>query len=35
MDEDHATRYFIHPGADKIYHDLRDMYWWPDMEKDI
>ncbi|GJZ25251.1 putative reverse transcriptase domain-containing protein [Tanacetum coccineum] len=21
--------------ADKIYHDLRDMYWWPDMKKDI
>ncbi|GJR57680.1 putative reverse transcriptase domain-containing protein [Tanacetum coccineum] len=29
MDEAHATRYFIHPGADKMYYDLRDMYWWP------
>ncbi|GJS06470.1 putative reverse transcriptase domain-containing protein [Tanacetum coccineum] len=28
MDEAHATRYSIHPGADKMYHDLRDMYWW-------
>ncbi|GJX80138.1 putative reverse transcriptase domain-containing protein [Tanacetum coccineum] len=30
MDEAHATRYSIHPGADKMYFDLRDMYWWPD-----
>ncbi|GJR50784.1 putative reverse transcriptase domain-containing protein [Tanacetum coccineum] len=35
MDEAHATRYFIHPGADKMYHNLRDMYWWPGMKKDI
>ncbi|GJY72894.1 reverse transcriptase domain-containing protein [Tanacetum coccineum] len=35
MDEAHKTRYFVHPGADKMYHDLRDMYWWPGMKKDI
>ncbi|GJS07299.1 putative reverse transcriptase domain-containing protein [Tanacetum coccineum] len=29
MDEAHASRYSIHPGADKTYYDLRDMYWWP------
>ncbi|GJT21279.1 putative reverse transcriptase domain-containing protein [Tanacetum coccineum] len=28
-------RYYVHPGADKIYHDLRDMYWWPRMKRDI
>ncbi|GJT38753.1 hypothetical protein Tco_0938618 [Tanacetum coccineum] len=28
MDEAHATRYSIHPGADKMYYDSRDMYWW-------
>ncbi|GJV61154.1 putative reverse transcriptase domain-containing protein [Tanacetum coccineum] len=27
--------YFIHPGADKMYYDLRDMYWWPGMKRDI
>ncbi|GJY24414.1 putative reverse transcriptase domain-containing protein [Tanacetum coccineum] len=21
--------------ADKMYHDLRDMYWWPGMKRDI
>ncbi|GJY96004.1 putative reverse transcriptase domain-containing protein [Tanacetum coccineum] len=35
MDEAHKIRYSIHPGADKMYHDLRDMYWWPGMKKNI
>nr|GEV74238.1 hypothetical protein [Tanacetum cinerariifolium]GEX69859.1 hypothetical protein [Tanacetum cinerariifolium] len=35
MDEAHATRYSIHPGADKMYYDLRDMYRWPGMKRDI
>ncbi|GKD47191.1 putative reverse transcriptase domain-containing protein [Tanacetum coccineum] len=26
MDEAHTSRYSIHPGADKMYHDLRDLY---------
>ncbi|GKB86519.1 putative reverse transcriptase domain-containing protein, partial [Tanacetum coccineum] len=25
----------VHPGADKMYYDLRDRYWWPRMKKDI
>ncbi|GKF76398.1 hypothetical protein Tco_0225842, partial [Tanacetum coccineum] len=29
MDEAHKTRKSIHTGADKMYYDLRDMYWWP------
>ncbi|GJR52225.1 reverse transcriptase domain-containing protein [Tanacetum coccineum] len=35
MDEAHKTRYSMHPGADKMYYDLRDMYWWPGMKKEI
>ncbi|GKE61308.1 putative reverse transcriptase domain-containing protein [Tanacetum coccineum] len=35
MDEAHKSKYFIHPGADKMYYDLRDGYWWPGMKKDI
>nr|GEU74791.1 putative reverse transcriptase domain-containing protein [Tanacetum cinerariifolium] len=35
MDEAHNTRYSVHPRADKMYHDLRDMYWWSGMKKDI
>ncbi|GJY81697.1 putative reverse transcriptase domain-containing protein [Tanacetum coccineum] len=30
MDLAHAMRYFVHPGADKMYYDLREMYWWPE-----
>ncbi|GJR17439.1 putative reverse transcriptase domain-containing protein [Tanacetum coccineum] len=25
----------VHPGADKMYYDLQDLYWWPRMKKDI
>ncbi|GKD44255.1 putative reverse transcriptase domain-containing protein [Tanacetum coccineum] len=35
MDEAHKSKYSVHPGADKMYHDLRDMYWWPRMKMDI
>ncbi|GJW25999.1 putative reverse transcriptase domain-containing protein [Tanacetum coccineum] len=35
MNEAHTTKYFVHPGADKMYYDLRDLYWWPEMKKDI
>ncbi|GKE94239.1 putative reverse transcriptase domain-containing protein, partial [Tanacetum coccineum] len=35
MDETHASRYLVHPGADKTYYDLGDMHWWPCMKKDI
>ncbi|GJV58654.1 putative reverse transcriptase domain-containing protein [Tanacetum coccineum] len=35
MDKAHKSKYSIHPGADKMYYDLRDGYWWPGMKKDI
>ncbi|GJX07836.1 putative reverse transcriptase domain-containing protein [Tanacetum coccineum] len=35
MNEAHATKYYVHLGADKMYYDLRDIYWWPRMKKDI
>ncbi|GKA59107.1 putative reverse transcriptase domain-containing protein [Tanacetum coccineum] len=35
MDKDHKTKYSVHPGTDKMYHDLRDMYWWPEIKRDI
>ncbi|GKA53151.1 putative reverse transcriptase domain-containing protein [Tanacetum coccineum] len=34
MEEAHKTRYSVHPGADNMYHDLRDMYWWSGMKRD-
>ncbi|GJX12306.1 putative reverse transcriptase domain-containing protein [Tanacetum coccineum] len=35
MDESHKSKYSVHPGADKMYYDLRDRYWWPGMKKNI
>ncbi|GJW83032.1 putative reverse transcriptase domain-containing protein [Tanacetum coccineum] len=35
MDEAHKSKYSVHPGADKMYYELRDRHWWPGMKKDI
>ncbi|GJR95358.1 putative reverse transcriptase domain-containing protein [Tanacetum coccineum] len=35
MDEAYKSKYFVHPGDDKMYYDLRDRYWWHVMKKDI
>ncbi|KAI3776576.1 hypothetical protein L1987_46362 [Smallanthus sonchifolius] len=35
MNEAHKTRYSIHLGADKMYQNLRQQYWWPGMKKEI
>nr|GEU92499.1 retrotransposon protein, putative, Ty3-gypsy subclass [Tanacetum cinerariifolium] len=35
LNEAYKSRYSMHPGADKMYHDLHDMYWWPRMKRDI
>nr|GEV91807.1 putative reverse transcriptase domain, aspartic peptidase domain protein [Tanacetum cinerariifolium] len=31
----HKSKYSVHPGANKMYYDLKDRYWWPGMKKDI
>ncbi|GKC68124.1 putative reverse transcriptase domain-containing protein [Tanacetum coccineum] len=35
MVEAHKLKYYVYPGADKMYYDLKDRYWWPGMKKDI
>ncbi|GKC82156.1 putative reverse transcriptase domain-containing protein [Tanacetum coccineum] len=35
LNEAHKSRYSVHPKADKMFHDLRDMYWWLGMKRDI
>ncbi|KAJ9535831.1 hypothetical protein OSB04_un001012 [Centaurea solstitialis] len=35
LKEAHESRYSIHPGADKMYKDLKEYYWWPGMKKDV
>ncbi|XP_075085153.1 uncharacterized protein LOC142168372 [Nicotiana tabacum] len=33
MEEAHSSRYYIHPGATKMYLDLKELYWWKGMKK--
>ena len=33
--EAHNSRYSIHPGAIKMYRDLREVYWWIGIKRDI
>ena len=33
--ESHSSRFSIHPGSNKMYHDLKLIYWWDGMKKDI
>nr|GEV99095.1 putative reverse transcriptase domain-containing protein [Tanacetum cinerariifolium] len=35
MNKAHKSKYYVHPGADKMYYDLRDRYWWPGIKKDL
>jgi hypothetical protein len=33
--EAHESAYSIHPGGNKMYHDLKATYWWYGMKRDI
>nr|GEV64521.1 putative reverse transcriptase domain-containing protein [Tanacetum cinerariifolium] len=35
MHESHKSKYSIHPGSDKMYQDLKKLYWWPNMKVNI
>lgn len=35
MEEAHGSKFAIHPGNTKMYQDLKQVYWWPNMKKDI
>ncbi|GJV61203.1 putative reverse transcriptase domain-containing protein [Tanacetum coccineum] len=35
MQESHKSKYSINPRSDKMYHDLKQLYWWPNMKADI
>ena len=35
LDEGHRSSLSIHPGATKMYQDLKKLFWWPGMKKDI
>jgi hypothetical protein len=33
--EAHESAYSIHPGGNKMYHDLKATYWWYGMKRDV
>jgi hypothetical protein len=35
LHEAHESAYSIHPGGNKMYHDLKATYWWYGMKRDI
>jgi hypothetical protein len=35
MHLDHETPYSIHPGSTKMYMDLKELFWWNNMKRDI
>ena len=35
LEEVHFTACSIHPGVTKMYHSIRDLYWWDELKRDI
>ena len=35
LEEAHKTPYTLHLGMVKMYHDLKELYWWPGMKSDV
>ena len=35
LSEAHSTPYSVHPGATKMYKDLKEQFWWSGMKKEV
>ncbi|XP_073219706.1 uncharacterized protein [Cicer arietinum] len=35
LEEAHHSSYTIHPSSNKMYQDLRELYWWERMKRDV
>ena len=35
LEEAHSSAYAMHPGSTKMYHTLREHYWWRGMKEDV
>nr|GFB66571.1 putative reverse transcriptase domain-containing protein [Tanacetum cinerariifolium] len=35
MRESHKSKYFVHSSSDKMYQDMKKLYWWPNMKANI
>ena len=34
LEEAHFAAYSVHPYATKMYHSIKDLYWWDGLKKD-
>jgi hypothetical protein len=34
LDEAHLSKFSMHPGSTKMYHDLKPLYWWTRMKRE-
>lgn len=35
LEESHRSSLSIHPGATKMYHDLKKIFWWSGLKRDV
>ena len=35
LEETHYSSYAIHPSSTKMYHDIRENFWWNNMKREI
>ena len=35
LEEAHKSKLSIHPSTTKMYQDLKKMFWWPKMKKEV
>ena len=35
LEEAHGSKYNIHPGSTKMYHGLKEHFWWNGMKRDV
>ena len=35
LEEAHSSRYSMHPGSTKMFNDMRKIYWWPRMRREV
>nr|GFC41187.1 retrotransposon protein, putative, Ty3-gypsy subclass [Tanacetum cinerariifolium] len=35
LTEAHSSPFLVHPGSTKMYHDLKQYFWWSGMKRDV
>ncbi|GKG56135.1 putative reverse transcriptase domain-containing protein, partial [Tanacetum coccineum] len=34
MHDSYKSKYSVHPDSEKMYQDMKKLYWWPNMKAD-